>query len=133
MIPYITFEGNCEEVLHYYKEKLMGEIVSISTFKNTPNEVPENHQDKIMHAEFKFGANTMMASDGMPGLKVIRGNHIAFSVNCQNLDEAKTYFNNLAEDGKIEVELQETFWGAIFGMLEDKYGIRWMFNIEIQK
>jgi len=29
--------------------------------------------------------------------------------------------------------LQDTFWGAKFGMLTDAFGLRWMFNCEAAK
>jgi PhnB protein len=31
------------------------------------------------------------------------------------------------------MELQDTFWGARFGMLKDKFGVNWMFNQEKNK
>jgi PhnB protein len=29
--------------------------------------------------------------------------------------------------------LQNTFWGARFGMLQDRFGVNWMFNHELKK
>ena len=131
--PHITFQGNCEEVLNYYQEKFSGEISKLNRYKGSPVEVPEDYQNKIMHAEFRFGSNMFIAADMMPGAEYIHGNNIQFSVDCKGIDEAKQYFDSLAQDGKVLMEMQETFWGALFGMLEDKYGFQWMFNIEIQK
>ena len=37
-------------------------------------------------------------------------------------------FQTLAEGGKVEVPLQDMFWGACFGSLKDRYGVQWMFN-----
>ena len=42
-------------------------------------------------------------------------------------------FDALAEGGKVQEPLQDTFWGAKFGILQDAYGIRWMFNCENKK
>jgi PhnB protein len=36
----------------------------------------------------------------------------------------------MAAGGKITMPLQDQFWGATFGMLEDKFGVSWMFNHE---
>jgi len=30
----------------------------------------------------------------------------------------------------VEMPLGDTFWGAYFGMFEDKFGIRWMVNYD---
>ena len=31
----------------------------------------------------------------------------------------------------MEVPLEKAFWGALFGMLTDKYGIDWMVNCQL--
>jgi PhnB protein len=42
-------------------------------------------------------------------------------------------FNAMAEGGTIKMPLQDTFWGARFGMITDKFGFHWMFNHDIKK
>jgi len=42
-------------------------------------------------------------------------------------------FDALSAGGKITMPLQDTFWGAKFGMLVDAYGVSWMFNCQTQK
>lgn len=37
-------------------------------------------------------------------------------------------FNHLGQDGKVQMEMQETSWSSGYGILEDKYGIEWMFS-----
>jgi PhnB protein len=37
-------------------------------------------------------------------------------------------FNALAAGGKIEMPLQEMFWGDYFGSLVDRFRIHWMFD-----
>ena len=44
--------------------------------------------------------------------------------------EAERVFNALAEDGKVQMPLQQTFWTVRFGMLIDRFGIPWMINCE---
>jgi PhnB protein len=36
----------------------------------------------------------------------------------------------LAEDGKINMPFQKTFWSSGFGMAVDRFGIPWMVNTE---
>lgn len=131
--PHIVFTGNCKEIINFYKESLSGEIVKMFPYKGSPIEAPEEHQDKIMHVEFRFGDNVIIGADAMPEAEVVQGNNIQFSVDCKDLEEAKQYFKNLSQGGKVIMEMQETFWGAMFGMVEDKYGFQWMFNVALQK
>jgi uncharacterized glyoxalase superfamily protein PhnB len=37
------------------------------------------------------------------------------------------------EGASVGMPLQDTFWGARFGMLCDKYGINWMLNWQKQR
>jgi PhnB protein len=42
-------------------------------------------------------------------------------------------FDALAAGGKVSMPLQDTFWGARFGMLTDAFGIHWMFNAQLKQ
>lgn len=131
--PYITFTGNCKEAMEFYKETLGGEILTLMHFDEGPMEVPENFKKKVMHCEFKFDDNMLMASDATPDTNLTTGNNVTLAVGTNDLDKTETWFNNLAADGKVTMPLQEAFWGATFGMLTDKFGINWMFNCEMKK
>ncbi len=74
-----------------------------------------------------------MASDPMPGTPVTQGNNFFVSIDCESIAETKKLFTAFSDGSKIIMELQDTFWGAYFGMLTDKFGIGWMFNREQPK
>lgn len=40
-------------------------------------------------------------------------------------------FQRMAEGGTVTMPLQDTFWGARFGMLRDRFGVNWMFNCDL--
>jgi PhnB protein len=42
-------------------------------------------------------------------------------------------FANLAQDGSVEMPLQKTYWAEAFGILTDRYGVRWMVNCDAPK
>ena len=42
------------------------------------------------------------------------------------MDEAARKFNALADGGKVQMPLANTFWVESFGMLKDQYGVAWM-------
>ena len=86
-----------------------------------------------MYTEFKFGDCAFMASDNTPESSVTVGNNISMSIGTNDLDKTEKWFNSLAEEGKVTMPLQDTFWGARFGTLTDKFGIHWMFNCELNK
>lgn len=131
MNAYLTFAGTCKDALELYKESLGGEIVSLQTFGEVPSEnIPEEQKNNVMHAEFRAGDIYFMASDSMPEQPIIAGNNVTLSINLSSLDEQASIFGKLSDGGAVQMPLQDTFWGARFGMLTDKYGISWMLNCD---
>ena len=133
IIPYLTFNGDAAEALHFYSKALNGEVVYKQTFGESPMESSESQKDKIMHASFKAGDLNFLVSDSMQGQSVTSGNNLSLSLNFNDAGEMNKTFSALSEGGKVTMELQDTFWGARFGMLQDKYGFNWMFNHDYKK
>ena len=129
---YLTFNGNCREAMTFYEKCLGGEL-KLMTFGDSPMDVPSGAKERIMHAALMNGDNILMASDTMPGMPFQTGNNFSISLNCKTQIETERLFSVLAEDGKITMPLQETFWAERFGMVTDKFGINWMFNLEKPK
>lgn len=128
---YLTFNGNCEEAMNFYAKCLNGEIVATNRFSEMP-EVPAGSENNIMHMELRAGEMTLFAADNMPGQPApTAGTNITLSIMTTNIEEQTTMFNNLAEGGHIIMPLENTFWGARFGMLVDKYGFNWMTNCQL--
>ena len=125
---YLIFPGNCREAMNFYHECLGGEMVNMITFEGAPMEVEEKYKNNIMHAQLKSDAIDLMASDGKPGGTHISGNNISLSLNVTSEAEQDEIFEKLSKGGKIVMELEDTFWGARFGMITDKFGIQWMLN-----
>jgi PhnB protein len=62
----------------------------------------------------------------------VQGTNFSISFNTRDTDEATRIFNQLSEGGKITMPMSKTFWGALFGMFTDKFGIPWMVNCELE-
>ena len=130
--PYLTFNGNCAEAMNFYKEVFGGELM-MQSFGDAPMESTPETKDLIMHARLQNGDLILMASDGMPGQAPVQGSNVTISVQSASKEDQEKYFNKMAEGGKVTMPLQDTFWGANFGMLTDKFGMHWMFNTEHKK
>ncbi len=133
IIPYLNFNGSAAEALDFYSKALNGEVVYKQTFGESPMESSEEQKNKIMHASFQAGDLHFLVSDSMQGQSVTSGTNLSLSLNFNDADEMNKTFAALSEGGKITMELQDTFWGARFGMLQDKYGFNWMFNHDYKK
>lgn len=128
--PYIFFPGNCEDALNFYKTVFKGEITFIQRFREANMPVEENYRDKIMHATLEFGSSKIQFSDGPPHKKITPGDNVHLSLTFENETKMRLTWSKLAEGGSVHMDLQDTFWGAIYGQLEDKFGMRWMFNFQ---
>ncbi|MEO5995573.1 MAG: VOC family protein [Chitinophagaceae bacterium] len=131
--PYIMYSGNAEEALNFYKKCLKGEIKDLGRYGDSTMESSEELKDKIMHARFIFDDNIIMVSDSHVANETTPGSNIQLSVDVPGADELESVFTQMSAGGKITMPLQDMFWGARFGMLTDKFGVKWMFNHELKK
>lgn len=131
--PYLMFNGNCEEAMNFYKDCFDGEILSMMNYENAPVEVDEAHKKNIMHSSLKFGDTILMASDTAPGNAAKFGDNVWLSINTNDLVQTEQIFSKLSEGGSVTMPLQDTFWGARFGTIKDKFSVNWMINCENKK
>lgn len=131
--PYLNFNGNCREAMHFYKDIFGGEL-SLMAVKETPMaaQCPAGSEDQIMHSSLNSGSFMLMASDMLSGDTYQPGNNFSLTVNCGSEDEIRSLFDKLADGGQVYEPLRQQFWGALFGMVTDKYGTRWMLNYDKQ-
>ena len=131
--PYLAFGGECEEALNFYKDCFSGTIESINRFSEGPDEiggtpVPDNLKDKVMHMTLRFGDNVIMGSDSIEAPPA--DSNVTLCIGADDVDEMTGTFDKLSEGGQVTMPLQDTFWGAHFGMCIDRFGVKWMFNCE---
>ncbi|MDL1891463.1 VOC family protein [Sphingobacteriales bacterium CHB3] len=134
--PYLNFAGNTEEAFNFYKSVFGGEFQSLQRFRDVPPEggnIPENEKDKIMHIALPIGkGNMLMATDALEcmGQKLTVGDNFYITIQPDSREEADKLFNGLSAGGKVEMPMQDMFWGAYYGSLRDKFGIQWMINYD---
>lgn len=128
--PYISFPGNCEEAINFYKDSLGAEVAYIERYEGSPME-GKGPGDKIMHCTIKIGDTHVMACDNMsPDHPTTVGNNISLAIGSDDTAKAEDMFAKMSEGGSVTMPMQETFWAERFGMLTDKFGINWMFNVD---
>lgn len=128
--PYLHFSGNCEEALNAYAKALNGTFTIQMRYDAPEMNAPESYKHKVLHANMIFGTNSIMASDFRPGNEAKHGNNINLSIGMKGLEKGKSIFNELSTQGQVSMPLEKQFWGAWYGEFTDRFGIRWMFNIE---
>ena len=128
---YLNFPGNTEEAFNFYKSVFGGNFSMVQRFKDTPESgnVPENEKEKLVHISLPMGnGNILMGTDALEsqGQKLTVGNNFSLYIEADSKEEAEKLFNGLGKGGKVTMPLADTFWGAYYGMVTDKFGIQWM-------
>jgi PhnB protein len=131
---YLTFGGNCREAMNFYKECLGGEL-TLQAIGESPlaDKMPPQMKDCILHATLTKGSLVLMGSDMVSEKGLIKGNSVSMAINCSSDEEIRTVYEKLSAGGNKDHALEETFWGATFGDLTDKYGNHWLLNYEKSK
>jgi len=128
--PYLFFEGHCEEALAYYRRVLGAEVTALMRYKDSPEPpepgmLPPDSGNKVMHAEFRVGGATVLASDGhSTGLPNFQG--FALTLLVRTAADAEKCFSGLAGGGEVRMPLAKTFFSERFGMVTDRFGVLWM-------
>lgn len=133
--PYLNFNGNTEEAFNFYKSVFGTEFIVISRFKDTPqgDSLSDEDKEKIMHVSLPIGDNIiLMGTDTIEafGQKVVISDFFSLAIAPGSIEEANKLFAALTEGGTVTVPLEKAFWGAYFGMLTDKFGVKWMINYD---
>ncbi len=131
VIPYLSFNGNCEEALNAYQKVLGGKIEIQNRYDNPAMNAPEYYKEKVLHARFHFSNQVIYASDVFPGSTVnTENNNTALSLDVPDIEKAKQIFSALSEGGKVRVPFEKQFWGEWHGNFTDRFGISWMVNCQ---
>ncbi|HWL15051.1 MAG TPA: VOC family protein [Opitutus sp.] len=133
---YLIFAGTTEAAFSFYKSVFQTEYVTpIVRFDSAPPNpaAPLQEADKqmVLHVALPIlGGHLLMGSDCPPssGMSVTPGNAVHINLEPDTRAETKRLFDALSAGGKVEMELQDMFWGDYYGSFEDRFGVHWMVN-----
>jgi PhnB protein len=134
--PYLIFNGDCEAAFLLYKSVFGGEFPYMGKFGDMPPaegqpELLEEEKNRVMHVTLPIGNTILMGSDtNSQSGDVKMGENVSISINVDSRAEADSIFTGLTDGGVVKMPMTDTFWGAYFGMLVDKFGIHWMINFD---
>lgn len=134
---YLNFERETEQAFKFYRSVFGGDFLGpIHRFRDMPAApgqppIGEADKDLVMHVALPIlGGHVLMGTDAPPsmGFKLAQGNNVYINLQPDTRAETDRLFAALAAGGKVEMPLEEMFWGDYFGSLADRFGIHWMFN-----
>ena len=136
--PYLSFNGNCREAFDFYKSVFKKDFKFVGLYKDMPCDqpLPVSEQNKIMHICLPINdCIYLMGSDTSEhcGQKTTFGDSVSISISCDTEEEAKHIFTELSAGGKVIMPLEMQFWGALYALFTDKFGIVWMVSSDCSK
>ncbi len=128
LVLYLMFNGNCREAMSAYQAALGGNL-HLSTYGESGQGSPDDAH-LVLHANLAVGPYLLMASDTVAEKPSKFGENFAITVDCDSVEEQDRLFAALGAGATVTMPVQDTFWGARFGMLRDRFGIGWMLNYD---
>jgi PhnB protein len=132
---YLNFQGQAEEAFAFYAETFGTEVTMLSRFSDMPavgpGELPAEERDLVLHAELPItGGHLLMATDMLRsmGQETRIGNNTTLCLDVDSREEADRLCGVLSQGGSEGSPMADMPWGAYWGVILDRYGIRWMFN-----
>jgi PhnB protein len=130
--PYIAYKGNCRQAIEFYKTALGADVLFTQTVGESPMS-DMGQSANIMHCTIKVGDSTiMMCDDPRPEAAPGDGN-ISLAIGLDDPERASQLFRNLTDGGSVIMPLEKTYWAEAFGMVTDKFGVKWMVNCTAPK
>ncbi|MEN3978519.1 VOC family protein [Acinetobacter sp. CWB-B33] len=143
---YLNFKGDTEAAFNFYKSVFGGEFSALMRYGDMPAQegmsLSDDDQQKIMHVSLPINEFTvLMASDvndqfcaqtNQP-FTVGTNHYISINLDSSEQDKVKQLFDALSKGGSIEMQLDKTFWGALYGAFTDQFGIKWMINCQLEE
>lgn len=125
---YINFNGQCSEALHFYQQCLGGEL-NLQKISQSPMaaQMPSQRAAQILHGTLTSNAIVIMGSD-VPAPDYVKGNNVNLCLQCSSNEELESFFESLSKAGIVRTPLHQTFWGATYGEVTDRFGINWILN-----
>lgn len=130
LVPYLHFDGTCEQAFRFYESQLGGSFRVIHRYDHPGVNLPGINKFKVLHAEYQLTNSIMIyGCDFYPNRSVVKGNaEPAISLAFDSETDALEKFRKLTAGGAVLLPFAKQFWGAMHGQLIDQFGVKWMFN-----
>ena len=134
-LPYLTFDGNCDEALSFYEEIFEAKVVE-KALASEYNIETKNGEEMILNAILLLGENKILVGDKAEeydgvGTRAENGGQISIWLEIETEDNLNNICKKLREK-KCEflIDLHETFWDSKYVKIKDNFGIIWELNYQ---
>ena len=133
IVTSLSFRGQCREAFEFYAKVLGGRITAAFPYGEGPPEMrmDPKYKDWLMHCWLEVGDQALMGADmdepWAPNIAKPK-NGFDVTLHTDDAEQARRWFDALAEGGKVVMAFDKTFWSPGYGALVDRFGVPWMVN-----
>ena len=130
---YLHFQGQATKALAYYEDVFGNRPSRVEKFSGMPPNpafapMPEEYKHLIAYSEIEILGTKVMISDTFPDMPFNEGTNFSILVQSENQTLLTEYYDKLASEGEVIMEMGETHWSPSYGSLLDKFNVRWQFS-----
>jgi PhnB protein len=132
---YLNFQGQTAEAFAFYAKTFGAEVTALTRYSDMPAvgpvELSADERNLVMHAELAItDGHVLMATDMLRsmGQEIRIGNNTTLCLDVDSREEADRLYGALSVGGSEGAPMADMPWGAYWGVILDRYGIRWMVN-----
>jgi len=128
---YFLFKGNCREAMEFYRSVFGGQLIQTRVGQSPmKNSFPEGMHNRIVNARLTGRNMDISASDWLrPAQTPVQGNMVCLYLRGGRPAELKAIFEKLSVGADVTDLLRIEPFGT-YGALNDKFGVRWMFQTD---
>lgn len=126
--PYFNFKNNCLEAMTFYKDCLGGDL-ELMTVAGSPMEsdFPPEAGNLILHATLRTGDLIIMGSD-LAEEEPSENGKVSLMADFESEEKMRDAFSKLSAGGTVIMDIHAPFWGGLFGIFKDRFGLSWMLS-----
>ena len=125
VIPYLSFQGCCQEALNHYISVFGGRVLSSSRWTSATG--GPGLDGKVMHMEAEVSGGVISGADHPEA--PVRGNDVRLMVHCDTSKKARDCCDGLAKGGEVLQRLlphPPPDDGGMGALVRDRYGYCWI-------
>lgn len=136
VIPHISVP-NARKTIETYKELFDATLIDHMPFDPQMGKqmgLPDSfdYENSTMHAVVEVGGATLFIADSMGG--EAGAGRVEIVLDLDSREQIESIWGRVKAKGyRVVMELQEQFWGAIYGRFIDPDGVGWQLNYNIDE
>ncbi|MCF4122630.1 VOC family protein [Antribacter sp. KLBMP9083] len=130
--PHLNFRGDARAALEFYQSVFGGQLVTV-TYADAHSVTEPAEAEQVMWGQVASQEGFRVMAYDVPSHTAYEPGVIPVFVSIRSTDAAEIagYWERLVEGSTVVVPLAEAAWAPLYGMVEDRFGVTWVLDVEV--